>query len=98
MNNYGSVKKIVECPNYNDFTSIDGIGQSKVESFISCFRGPFDPDKKIYRKKDSEENQSKNEKEFEKESDQKDITEKKVEREMDSEDKKEIDSKEPIEK
>lgn len=54
MDTYGSVKKIVECKDYSEFIQIDGIGQSKVESLTSCFRGPFDPDKKIYRKKDED--------------------------------------------
>lgn len=49
MRNYGSVEKIMECRDYNDFLQIDGIGGSKVESLLQCFRGPFDPEKKIYR-------------------------------------------------
>ena len=53
MVNYGSVKGIVEVKDYSDFVQIDGIGNAKVDSLIQCFRGPFDPEKKMYRKKEN---------------------------------------------
>ena len=41
MENYGSIKNIVLCDDYNKFLLIDGIGPSKVESLLNCFKGNF---------------------------------------------------------
>ena len=42
MENYGTIKDIVLCEDYNKFLLIEGIGMSKVESLINCFKGNFD--------------------------------------------------------
>lgn len=42
MDNYGSIKNIVLCDDYNKFLLIDGVGPSKVESLLNCFKGNFD--------------------------------------------------------
>ena len=40
----GSIKDLVLTEDFSEFLQIDGIGSSKVDSLISCFRGPFCPD------------------------------------------------------
>ena len=40
--NYGSIKDIIMCEDYDEFINIEGIGQSKIECITTCFRGKFD--------------------------------------------------------
>ena len=46
LSNYGSIESIVTAPTFDDFLNIEGIGQSKIDSLIYCFRGKFDATKK----------------------------------------------------
>jgi ERCC4-type nuclease len=41
LSNYGSLQDIILHDNLNDFTYIDGIGNSKLESLKACFLGEF---------------------------------------------------------
>jgi DNA excision repair protein ERCC-1 len=41
LQTYGSIENIIMAENYEEFLNIDGIGQSKIDSLIACFRGKF---------------------------------------------------------
>ena len=43
LNKYGSIAKVVKEKNYNDFQQIEGIGSTKVECLIQCFKGKINP-------------------------------------------------------
>lgn len=40
---YGSINDIILADDYNEFLNIEGIGSTKVESLLTCFRGDLDP-------------------------------------------------------
>ena len=41
LQNYGSLKAVIEADNYEEFLNIDGIGQQKIETLSHCFKGKF---------------------------------------------------------
>lgn len=41
LQNYGSLKSVIEVENYDEFLNIEGIGKSKIEALTHCFRGKF---------------------------------------------------------
>ena len=44
LSNYGCLKDIILCEDYNEFTNIAGISDAKVESLTACFRGNMSTD------------------------------------------------------